>query len=320
MAAEHHGGDVGHGDVELRGDEGSEAGGVEHAGHADDAVAGEAGDFERGPAHGVERIGDEDEDGIGGMFGHLGGDGADDVVVGEEQIVAAHAGLAGEAGGDDDDVGIRGGGVVVAAGDLHFIALDGAGFKKIERLALGDAVHDIDENDVGEGFTGEAQGTSGADVAGSNHGYFFSHRNSKVGQGAMGSQAEWEGRRQGAGGLSGHNGEFGEHREVIGVERADSPNAIRLHGRGDLQFECVSTCDGVTLQQPRPRGDRTGRSRQHMQTGKSQQRRNSPQRFGWGRSDSNPARVGYNRIKHAKDLGRDVEGYGGVARRFEQGA
>ena len=37
-----------------------------------------------------------------------------DLVVGVEQVVAAHAGLARNAGGDDDDVGIRCVGVVVA--------------------------------------------------------------------------------------------------------------------------------------------------------------------------------------------------------------
>ena len=41
VAAEDEGGDVFHGDAEFHGYEGAIAGGVEDAGHADDAVAGE---------------------------------------------------------------------------------------------------------------------------------------------------------------------------------------------------------------------------------------------------------------------------------------
>ena len=65
VAAEHEGGDVLDADVELFGDEGAEAGGVEHAGHADDALAVEAGLAIGGLGHGVERVGDDDQDRLG---------------------------------------------------------------------------------------------------------------------------------------------------------------------------------------------------------------------------------------------------------------
>ena len=61
VAAEDEGSDVFDADVELLGDEGAEAGRVEHAGHADDALAIEAGLAVGGLGHGVERIGDDDE-------------------------------------------------------------------------------------------------------------------------------------------------------------------------------------------------------------------------------------------------------------------
>ena len=64
VAAEDEGGDVLDADVQLLGDEGAEAGGVQHAGHADDALAIEAGLLEGGLGHGVERVGDDDEDGF----------------------------------------------------------------------------------------------------------------------------------------------------------------------------------------------------------------------------------------------------------------
>jgi hypothetical protein len=54
-----------------------------------------------------------------------------------EQIVAAHAGLAGDAGGDDDDVGTRDIGIIVGAGDLGIETLDRAALGKVQRLALG---------------------------------------------------------------------------------------------------------------------------------------------------------------------------------------
>ena len=51
-----------------------------------------------------------------GRSGHrLLGRGFDDLVIGQQKIVAAHAGLAGEPGGDDDDIGIRRRAVIVRA-------------------------------------------------------------------------------------------------------------------------------------------------------------------------------------------------------------
>ena len=52
-----------------------EAGGVEDAGLADDAVVGEAGDLLAEGNHGVERVGDDDDEGFGSVlldpFGNL---------------------------------------------------------------------------------------------------------------------------------------------------------------------------------------------------------------------------------------------------------
>ena len=117
VAAHDDAGHVLHRDVEFLRDEGAEAGAIQHAGHADDAVLAELGDPEGGLRHGVERIGDDDDDAVGRVLGNLLGGGPDDFVVGHQQIVAAHAGLAGKPGGDDGDIGIRGGLVIVRAGD-----------------------------------------------------------------------------------------------------------------------------------------------------------------------------------------------------------
>jgi hypothetical protein len=46
---------------------------------------------------------------------------------------------------------------------------------KIEGLAGGHAFQDIHEDNVGQLFLGNAHGSRGSNMAGSNNGYFFSH-------------------------------------------------------------------------------------------------------------------------------------------------
>ena len=106
---------VGDADAELLGDERPEAGRVEHARHAEHPLAGEARRLERDVAHRVERVGHDDEDGVGRVLGRLLHDGPDDPGVLRQEVVAAHARLAGEARGDDDDVAPGGVRVVVGA-------------------------------------------------------------------------------------------------------------------------------------------------------------------------------------------------------------
>ena len=174
MAAENDGGHVFDRDLEFLGDEGAEAGRIENAGHADDAVFREFRDHVRDLRHGVERIGDDDDDGVGRNGGGLFGGGFDDFVVGEQKVVAAHAGFAGEAGGDDDDVGIRGGRVIVGSGDADVVAFDGTGLEEVEPFALRDAFSHVYENDVSEFLFGGPDGTVGADVSGADDGDFIS--------------------------------------------------------------------------------------------------------------------------------------------------
>ncbi len=67
-----------------------------------------------------------------------------------QQVVAAHAGLAGNARGDDHDVGVGRGRVVVGAGDGHVALLDGHGFQQVQRLALRHAFDHVDQDHIGQ--------------------------------------------------------------------------------------------------------------------------------------------------------------------------
>src|SRR5580704_747707 len=98
-----------------------------------------------------------------------------DLVIGIEKVVAAHAGLARNSRGNDDDVRVRGIGVIVRSEDGGVALLDRHGLEQIETFSLGDAFHDVDENDIGELFGGDPVGGSGAYVSGSDYGYLIAH-------------------------------------------------------------------------------------------------------------------------------------------------
>ena len=109
------------------------------------------------------------------MLDGLFGGGLDHFVIGEQQIVAAHARLAGETGGDDHDVGAGGLFVAVGSGNPHIIAFDRRGFQHVEALALRNAFDDIDQHHVGKLFCGDLLRRVGAHVARANDCYFPSH-------------------------------------------------------------------------------------------------------------------------------------------------
>ena len=159
--------------LELGGEEGAVAGRVEHAGHAHHAVAREAARHVGDVGHHVERVRDDDDDGVGAALGELLGDAADDARVLGEEVVAAHARLAREAGRDDADVGALGQRVVAAAGELGVELVDGGGLPEVEGLALRDPLLDIDEDDlVRHVFAGDALCDGRAHVAGADDGDF----------------------------------------------------------------------------------------------------------------------------------------------------
>ena len=175
MTAEDESSDIFDADFELVGDEGAEAGGVENAGHADYAFAGEAAQFVCGLGHGIERIGDDDQDAIRRVLNDFADDVFHDFVVGVQQVIAAHAGLARNSGGDDNDVGIRGVRIIIGADDVRIALLDGHGFEQVEAFALRHAFDDVDEDDVGEFFRSDPVSGGRANITRTYDAYFLAH-------------------------------------------------------------------------------------------------------------------------------------------------
>ena len=166
VAAEHEGGHVLDRHVELLGEEVAEAGRIEHAGHADDLFGLQAGELLQRPDHGVERVGDADDEGVRGILLDAVADRFHDLQVDADQVVAAHAGLARHAGGDDDHVGACDIGIVVRALVPGIEPVDRRGFGDVETFALGNALRDVEEHDVAEFLQADEMGERAADLAG----------------------------------------------------------------------------------------------------------------------------------------------------------
>ena len=152
MATEHEGGDVLDRDVELLGQKMAEAGRIEHAGHAHYLLRRQTGELLQRPDHGVERVGDTDHKCVRGVFGNALANRFHDLQVDSQQVVAAHARLARHACGDNADIGAGNCSVIVRARKTGVEAIHGAGFGNIKRLALRDALGDVEQHHVAQFF------------------------------------------------------------------------------------------------------------------------------------------------------------------------
>ena len=121
-------------------------------------------------AHRVERVRDDDDDRLRGDCRRLLDHGSDDAGILGQEVVAAHAGLAGQAGGHHDHVGAGRVRIVVRAEHSGVMGDDRRGLGEVETLALGKTFDDIDEHDVGQAGLGDALGGGRADVAGADDG------------------------------------------------------------------------------------------------------------------------------------------------------
>ena len=130
------GGDVFDRDVELVGEEKAEARGIQHPRHAHHLLVRQAGCLLQRPDHGIERVGDADDEGVGGVFLDAGPDLLHHLEIDREEIVAAHARLARHAGGDDADLGVVERVIGIGAGEGSVEPIDRRGLRDVERFAL----------------------------------------------------------------------------------------------------------------------------------------------------------------------------------------
>jgi hypothetical protein len=171
--AEHHRLDVAHRAVERLGQEAAVARRVQHARHADHPLARKAARLHGDVAHHVERVADDDEDRLRRRLRDLLCHRPDDAGVGVQQVVARHAGLAGDAGRDDDDVRILR--LLIA------IRADGRTLPLIEPLALRNPLGDIDHDDgARELLLRHALGSRRPDIAGADDGDLVDHESGVV--------------------------------------------------------------------------------------------------------------------------------------------
>jgi hypothetical protein len=165
MPAQHEGRHIAHRDAEFEAEEVAEAAAVEHARHADHAVRGQAGIFLQRPDHRVERVGDADHEGAGGMFLDALAHRLHHLEVDAQQVVAAHPRFARHAGGDDADIGPLQRRIVVGAGHRGVEPGRGPGLRDVERLALRHAFGDVEEHHVAEFLERREMGERAADLS-----------------------------------------------------------------------------------------------------------------------------------------------------------
>ncbi len=168
--------DVFHADAQFHRQKRAIAGGVQARRPGRKPWRVKSGDLPHLLDHRVKRIADDDHDRVGAGSFDLLGDAGHDLRVGAQQVIAAHARFARDAGGHDDHVAV--GRVVVAGGadDVGVEAEDRRGLHQVERFAprhvLG--LGNIEQDDVAEFGGRTPMGTGGSDVSGSDDGDFCS--------------------------------------------------------------------------------------------------------------------------------------------------
>ncbi len=102
------------------------------------------------PHHGVERVGDADDEGVGGIFLDAGADLLHHLEIDAQEIVTAHARLARDAGGHDADRGALERLIGVHAGKADVVTVDRRRLGDVEGLALRNALGDVEQHHVAE--------------------------------------------------------------------------------------------------------------------------------------------------------------------------
>ena len=124
-----------------------EAGRIEGAAHADDAVLGQPRGFQCQIGECIHRVGDHDDDGAGRVSDDVSDDTLHDVGIGPDQLFAGHSRFAGDSRRDDHDIRVGGFLVVVGSADEFRVEIhQRGGLEHVQHLTLGEPLLDVDEN------------------------------------------------------------------------------------------------------------------------------------------------------------------------------
>ena len=152
-------------------EQGAKTGGVEHGAAAENPVFGEAGQFEGNRSHHVHRVGSNDDNGVGRVFGQLRNDVFKNSDVGCQQVVAGFAGFLVGAGGDDDDVGVA---EIAVSPGLNFVGIGKrGGVRDVFGFGLGPFGVLVNQNHFAGNAPHQQRKRCGtADAAGTDNSYF----------------------------------------------------------------------------------------------------------------------------------------------------
>src|SRR5262249_12968679 len=153
------------GEGEWGGKEMGKPGRVEPARHADNFMLGQTAALLQRPHHGVERVGNTDHERVRRILLDARSDLTHDLEVDVEQVVAAHAGLARNTGSDNAHIGALDGIVGIGAGKFGVEIVHWRCLGDIERLALRNALHDVEHHDVTKFFQSNEVGQRAANLA-----------------------------------------------------------------------------------------------------------------------------------------------------------
>jgi len=157
-------------DVEVIGDEETEARGVQIGARPNDPVGGETGKLPGDVGEDVDRVGNDEESGGGGVTNKRGYDGAEEGKVPLEQVEAGLTGDLAGAGGDDAEIGAGSDGRVSGGVDLG-AGEEGGGVLEVEHLAAELVGVGIDEDElVGEVLGEDGLSDGHSDVTNSDDG------------------------------------------------------------------------------------------------------------------------------------------------------
>ncbi len=165
-----------HRNFELGGNKQPESRRIQNTRHPDYPVGSKPAHLQGDVHHDIERVGNDDDNGVGRLRHRGQRTGFHDGHIGIGEIIPAHAGFAGETCGDDDDIGSGCLGVGIGSCDAGVRHFNGRGLGNVESLPLRHTFNDVQKNDiVGEFLINDPLRGSGADVARTDDGDFHRH-------------------------------------------------------------------------------------------------------------------------------------------------